>query len=98
VRWRLDAPDVACAARGELPRPEDAASLPRALPARPSREPRVAVEIPTSAPGLYEKNPAEAARARRRLRRIAKALFARGYEAVSIVPSGPAALYVFARR
>jgi len=97
VLWRLDAADVARAARAIAPEPRDAAKLPKAAPGRLPRGSRVAVEIPSGAPRLYAEDPPAARRARVRLRRIAEALFGRGYEAVSIVPTGHRALYVFER-
>jgi predicted GNAT superfamily acetyltransferase len=98
VLWSLDAPDVRRAARGVAPEPRDAGGLPRAAPGRLPRASRVAVEIPSGAPGLYESDPAAARRARLRLRRVTRDLFARGYEAVSLASLGDdSALYVFER-
>jgi chorismate synthase len=88
---------VAKGARGVLLEPGDWESLPRATPRRLPRAHRLAVEIPVGAPALYADDPAAALRARLRLRRIAEALFDRGYEAVALVPRGEAALYVFER-
>jgi len=98
VLWSLDAAEVGRAARGAAPEPRGADRLPRFAGGRPPRASRVAVEIPAGAPGLYESDPASARRARLRLRRVARDLFARGYEAVSIVSLGDdSALYVFER-
>jgi chorismate synthase len=98
VLWSLDAAEVARAARGVAPEPREASRLPRAAPGRLPRASRVAVEIPAGAPALYESDPAAARRARLRLRRVTRDLFARGYEAVSIAPLGPeSAVYVFER-
>jgi predicted GNAT superfamily acetyltransferase len=97
VLWSLDAPDVARAARGVAPEPAGAGELPRASPGRLPRARRVAVEIPSGAPALYSADPPAARRARLRLRRVARELFARGYEAVAIAAAGPVALYVFER-
>jgi len=97
VLWKLDGAEVERAARGFGPESPDAALLPRATPRRLPRARRVAVEIPSGAPRLYEDDPAAARRARTRLRRVATALFDRGYEAVSVVPTGKNALYVFER-
>ena len=97
VLWRLDAPDVARAARGVAPEPKGVEALPRAAPGRLPRGRRVAVEIPSGAPRLYADDPAAARRARLRLRRVVRELFDRGYEAVSIAAGGPTALYVFER-
>ena len=97
VLWRLDSAGVARAARGAAAEPRSAASLPRAEPGRLPRARRVAVAIPGGAPGLYADDPAAGRRARLRLRRVAEALFGRGYEAVSVAPDSGGALYVFER-
>ena len=97
VLWRLDSAGVARAARGGVKEPTDAESLPRAAPGRLPRARRIAVEIPAGAPGLYADDPSAARRARLRLRRVAEALFGRGYEAVSVAPIAGGALYVFER-
>ena len=98
VYWRLDRPAVARAARGSFAAPVDPDGLPRERSGRLPRAPRIAVEIPVVALDRYATDPAAVTRARRNLRRAATALFARGYEAVSAVPRGETALYVFARR
>ena len=97
VLWALGAKEVERAARGIAPEPRDAGRLPRATPRDLPRADRVAVEIPVGAPDLYATNPGAARAARRRLRRVAEALFDRGYEAVSLVAFPETALYVFAR-
>ncbi|HEY4230598.1 MAG TPA: GNAT family N-acetyltransferase, partial [Thermoanaerobaculia bacterium] len=97
VFWSLGSAAVAKAARGRAFETADEDSLPRATPRRIPRASRLAVEIPTGAPALFAENPAAALRARLRLRRIAEALFDRGYEAAALVPRGETALYVFER-
>jgi predicted GNAT superfamily acetyltransferase len=97
VLWKLDAPDVVRASRGNAPEPEGVERLPRVSPGGRPRARRVAVEIPSGAPRLFAEDPAAALRARTRLRRVASELFHRGYEAVGIAASGDAALYVFER-
>ena len=97
VHWRLDAPAVRRSVRGETAEPREAARLPRATTRNLPRAPRMAVEIPRGAPELYSTDAAEARRAKLRLRRVAVPLFARGYEAVSILPLAQTALYVFER-
>ncbi len=78
--------------------PGDGERLPRATPRLLPRADRLAVEIPAGAPALFTDDPPAALRARLRLRRVAEALFDRGYEAVALVPScETAALYVFER-
>jgi chorismate synthase len=97
VFWNLGSAAVAKAARGVVLEPADCDRLPRATPRRLPRANRVTVEIPAGAPALYADDPAAALRARLRLRRVAEALFGRGYEAVALVPRGDGALYVFER-
>jgi predicted GNAT superfamily acetyltransferase len=98
VCWRLKSREVQRAARGLFDEPSDADGIPRMTFGRRPASRRVAVEIPAGAPGLYTRDPKLAARARASLRRTARSLFALGYEAVSIVPGGDTALYVFQRR
>ena len=95
VRWRLDGPAAVRSARARAPLPTDVAGLPRARPGRIPRGRRLAVEIPAGAPGLYATEPRRARRARLDLRRLAEGLFARGYEATSVVPGPRTALYLF---
>ena len=97
VRWRLDAPEVAQAARGRSQLPTDVAALPRALLRKMPRARRLAVEVPAGAPGLYAQEPKRAERARLELRRLAESLFARGYAATTVVPGPKTALYLFER-
>ncbi len=97
VRWRLDAPAVVRSARGHAPLPPGVAELPRARPGRVPRARRLAVEIPAGAPDLYASEPRRALHARLELRRLAEALFARGFAATSIVPGPGTALYLFER-
>ena len=97
VYWKLRSRGVERAARGLFEEPSDVARLPRAISGRQPAPRRIAVEIPAGAPGLYTRDPARASLARASLRRTSRSLFSRGYEAVSIVPSGETALYVFER-
>jgi predicted GNAT superfamily acetyltransferase len=97
VLWRLDSPEVQRAARGTAPDPRGAEDLPRAGSGRLPSSKRMAVKIPGGAPELYATDPATARRARKELRRIATALFRRGYEAVALAPCEDGALYVFER-
>ena len=98
VYWRLKAREVERAARNLFDEPPDAERIPRVTSGRSPASRRIAVEIPAGAPGLYTRDPELAARARVSLRRTARSLFARGYEAVSIVAGGDTALYVFQHR
>jgi chorismate synthase len=97
VLWRLDSPEVERAARGHAPEPSAVEDLPRAGSGRLPSAKRLAVEIPAGAPELYADDPAAARRARERLRRTARPLFGRGYEAVALAPTAGGALYVFER-
>jgi chorismate synthase len=97
VHWDLDRPEVERAARGIAPEPRDAEDLPRASPRHLPAARRVAMEIPAGGPALYAADPAAARRARATLRRTARALFDRGYEAVGLVARGETALYLFER-
>ena len=97
VRWRLDAPEVARAAGGRASLPKGVADLPRARPRGVPRAHRLAVEVPSGAPGLYAQEPRRALRARLELRQLAESLFARGYAATAIVPGPKTALYLFER-
>jgi len=97
VRWRLDSPEVARAARGRAPLPVAVADLPRARLRAIPRGRRLAVEVPAGAPGLYAEEPGRALRARLELRRLAETLFARGYAATAVVPGPKTALYLFER-
>jgi len=97
VFWDIGSTAVAKAARGRVLEPGDWERLPRATSRRLPRASRLAVEIPAGAPALYAADPAAALRARLRLRRVAEALFDRGYEAVALVPRGETALYVLER-
>jgi predicted GNAT superfamily acetyltransferase len=98
VFWDLASAAVTRAARGSAPEPRDVERLPRATPRRLPRADRMAVEIPAGAPALYAADPEAALRARLSLRRVAEALFERGYEAVAMAPRGDTALYVFERQ
>jgi chorismate synthase len=98
VCWRLKSREAERAARGLFGEPTDAGELPRATSGRHPASRRVAVEIPAGAPALYTSDPALAAQARASLRKTARSLFTRGYEAVSIAPCGDRAFYVFERR
>ena len=98
VHWRLNAPAVRQASRGQSsPGRLDAAELPRATASRIPAARRVAVDVPAGAPELYSTHPEAARRAQRRLRRIATRLFARGYEATAVAAGDGAARYVFER-
>jgi predicted GNAT superfamily acetyltransferase len=55
------------------------------------------VEVPAGAPALYAKDPKAARRARLDLRRVAEALFARGFAATAVEPGPERALYRFER-
>lgn len=96
VRWRLDDPRVVTAARGALP-PAPPGPLPLAGERGRPRGGRLGVAVPLGAPRLYTEEPARARAARRRLRRLATRLFARGYQAADLRLEADRALYVFER-
>ncbi|HQR46745.1 MAG TPA: GNAT family N-acetyltransferase, partial [Thermoanaerobaculia bacterium] len=53
VTWRLDAPSVVAAARGDVPPAEEAEGLPAARPGSVPDAPRGALPFPAGAPGIY---------------------------------------------
>jgi chorismate synthase len=98
VWWRLDDPAVAAAARKRPGETADAEELPRVTGRRLPSGRRLAVEIPLGAPGFFASDPTRASRERLRLRRIASALLAKGYQATSLQVLPGSALYVFERQ
>jgi predicted GNAT superfamily acetyltransferase len=97
VFWRLDALEVERAARGRAPEPPNAAGLPIASARQVPRAARLALALPLEAGSTGSGAASAARRSRLRLRRLATALFDRGYEAVSLSLTGERALYVFER-
>ncbi len=94
VEWRLDDPLVERALDGKEPPPAEhqdkipLASSPRSLPS----DPRVAVNFPAGAPGIYQTDPVASLRERKRFARVIQPLLQKGYEVtgVTLVRKGPA--------
>lgn len=104
AHWRLASPRVERAARGDVEEllPEEAARLPVARATRdaertPGPGGRMLLPFPAGFPACFRDDLAEGARARRRFGRTAAALFAEGYEAVSVVELGEGPAYVLER-
>ena len=98
VSWRLDDPLVERAARGEGPPPESAAgALPvtRAGAIPDSR--RVLLPFLADAPRVYRTDPKKSLAARRKFRRLAMALFARGYAVTDVTARDGEPAYVLDR-
>ena len=97
IFWELEAPAVRAAAEGER---TGEPSLDGGVPYRSGpapRAPKLVVEIPTGAPGLYRSDPQGARRARLALRRRAETLMNEGYEATALTLDRDRAFYVFER-
>lgn len=92
VEWRLSDPLVARAADGgeRSGAQHDPAALPVATPRKVPSAPVVALPFPKGAPDCFRTDLKAGMKARRDFARAAKALFERGYVAVSVVelPSG----------
>jgi predicted GNAT superfamily acetyltransferase len=100
VHWRLESPAVERAARGEISElaPAKAALLPVVLGGRVPSANRVLLPFPAGFPGNFRDDPAAGSAARRRFGRTASALFARRFEAVSVVEQDGGPAYVLDRR
>lgn len=98
VSWRLDDPMVEEAARGRAPAPAPADALPFVRGSRIPNARRVALPILPDAPAVYRRDPEGSLRARLGFRAQARALFAAGFEAVSVAERDGAPVYVLARR
>jgi predicted GNAT superfamily acetyltransferase len=97
VTWRLDAPSVVAAARGDVPPAEEAEGLPAARPGSVSDAPRVALPFPAGAPGIYRTDHEGTLRERKRFAAAARALFARGYEVDGVAVRGSGPVYLLSR-
>ena len=98
VSWRLDDPVVERAARGEGPPPDDTAGVPAVT--RPGAIPeaqRVLLPFLADAPRVYRTDPKRSLAARMRFRRLALALFARGYEVTGVTARDGEPAYVLDR-
>lgn len=99
AHWRLGSPRVERAARGESAGPpvSGAAGLPVVRAGRVPSEPHVLLPFPAGFPACFRDDLAAGARIRRRFGRTAAALFAGGYEAVSVVEREAGPAYVLER-
>jgi hypothetical protein len=100
AHWRLESPSVVRAARGEadaLP-PAEAALLPVVRGTRAPAGSRVLLPFPARFPEVFRDDVAAGVAARRRFGRTATALFADGWEAVSVTERDGAPAYVLDRR
>jgi len=105
AHWRLESPAVVRAARGETSEltPAEAALLPVVRPGRLPVEARgkngsVLLPFPAGFPEVFRDDLAAGVAARRRFGRTAAALFADGWEAVSVTERDRAPAYVLGRR
>ncbi|MBK9089020.1 MAG: GNAT family N-acetyltransferase [Holophagales bacterium] len=99
AHWKLESPAVERAARGETSEltPEEAAALPVVKSGRRPASPRVLLPFPAKFPEVFRDDPAAGIAARRRFGRAAAALFAEGFEAVSVVERAAGPAYVLER-
>jgi chorismate synthase len=98
VYWRLDDPLVERAARGEGPPPDGTADVPAAT--RPGAIPvatRVLLPFLADAPRVYRTDPKRSLAARMKFRRLATALFAKGYEVTGVTARDDEPAYVLDR-
>ncbi len=98
VNWRLDDPIVARAARGEGPSPESTDDVPAVT--RPGAFPegrRVLLPFLADAPRVYRTDPKRSLAARLKFRRLATALFAKGYAVTGVASRNGEPAYVLDR-
>lgn len=100
AHWRLDSLAVERAARGETSEvtAEEAGRLPVVRSGGPPSARRVLLPFPAGFPAVFQGDPAAGLAARRRFGRSAAALFAGGWEAVSVVERDGEPAYVLERR
>ena len=100
AHWRLESPSVERVVRGERVEvdPEDAARLPVVRSGRAPQGERALLPFPARFPEAFRGDPAAGVAARRRFGRTAASLFARGWEAVSVVERDGQPAYVLERR
>lgn len=100
AHWRLESPSVVRAARGEKPATtaDDAALLPVVRRGSPPPAGRVLLPFPARFPEVFRDDPAAGIAARRRFGRTSAALFAEGWEAVSVTERDGGPAYVLERR
>ena len=99
AHWRLESPSVERAARGETSEltTEEAARLPVVKSGRRPSASLVLLPFPAGFPAVYRNDLAAGIDARRRFGRAATALFAGGFEAVSVIVTGDGPAYVLER-
>ena len=98
VNWRLDDPVVERAARGEGHPTESAEDVPAVT--RPGAIPearRVLLPFLADAPRVYRTDPKRSLAARKRFRKLALALFAKGYEVTGVTARDGEPAYVLDR-
>lgn len=100
VSWRLDDPIVDQAARGEvrLAGGGSEGEIPNATIRRIPAGGRIALPFPAGAPEIYRSDPTGSRKARIRFRRLAMALFERGYEVTGIDIAAVEPRYLLDRR
>jgi chorismate synthase len=99
INWRLDDPLVARAARGEAPPPDGYADVPAVTRSGtiPYDVPRVLLPFIADAPRVYRTDPRRSLAARTRFRKLATALFARGYVVTGVTVREGEPAYVLDR-
>jgi chorismate synthase len=98
VRWRLDDPLVERAARGEAPPPDGHSDVPVATrPGTIPLAPRVLLPFIADAPRVYRTDPKRSLAARTRFRKLATALFSRGYVVTDVAVRDGEPAYVLDR-
>jgi predicted GNAT superfamily acetyltransferase len=100
VHWKLESPAVDRAASGETSEltPEEATALPAVTYGQLPSSHRVLLPFPAGFPEVFQDKPAAGLAVRRRFGRTAAALFADGFEAVSVVERTAGPAYVLERR
>lgn len=99
VNWRLDDRDVQRAAAGDpMLKPPELEGIPTFGPRSDKNPSRVVLPFPTGAPGTYKTDPEGAMKARRVFAKGANAIFAAGYEGISVGVRADGPCYLFKRR
>ena len=96
VQWRLDAPEVEAAAKGETPAP-DVEGVPLYRPRSANVDGRLLLPFLAGAPSVYRSDPSGSTRARHVFARAAQALFEKGFQAVSVAEHDGKPCYLFER-
>jgi len=98
VTWRLDDPIVERAAEGHPLRVADDPDAPVVTGTRVPNARRVVLPFPAGAPRIYETDPEGCVAARKRFRRVADALFAKGFEVIGVAVRESGPVYILERR